>query len=154
MKQRIPSALSAASSPALQAAPKPRTGSSTTRAPWARAMAPEPSSEPLSTTMGVKPAGMAARSPGSAAASLRTGMTTSGTARLYTAASLCRPRKCSRFCEQWRVWGVVAWAVGQDRQVTLTTDPPRVLVVEDDPTVADVVMRYLQREGYRVDVVS
>jgi DNA-binding response OmpR family regulator len=28
----------------------------------------------------------------------------------------------------------------------------RVLVIEDDPTVAEVVSRYLSREGYRVDV--
>ena len=29
----------------------------------------------------------------------------------------------------------------------------RVLVVEDDPTVAEVVVRYLEREGYEVDAV-
>jgi DNA-binding response OmpR family regulator len=28
----------------------------------------------------------------------------------------------------------------------------RILVIEDDPTVAEVVERYLEREGYRVDV--
>jgi len=32
--------------------------------------------------------------------------------------------------------------------------PPRVLVVEDDPTVAEVVGRYLEREGYEVQTVS
>jgi DNA-binding response OmpR family regulator len=31
---------------------------------------------------------------------------------------------------------------------------PRILVVEDDPTVADVVVRYLEREGYEVDPVA
>jgi DNA-binding response OmpR family regulator len=31
---------------------------------------------------------------------------------------------------------------------------PRVLLVEDDPTVADVVVRYLQDDGYRVDLES
>jgi DNA-binding response OmpR family regulator len=30
----------------------------------------------------------------------------------------------------------------------------RVLIIEDDPTVAEVVGRYLKREGYAVDVVS
>ena len=30
----------------------------------------------------------------------------------------------------------------------------RILVIEDDPTVAEVVARYLAREGYEVDVVS
>ena len=30
----------------------------------------------------------------------------------------------------------------------------RVLVVEDEPTVSDVVARYLRREGYRVDAAS
>jgi two-component system response regulator ResD len=30
----------------------------------------------------------------------------------------------------------------------------RVLVVDDDPTVADVVTRYLEREGFAVDVVA
>ena len=42
----------AAVRPAQQAAPKPRTGSRTTRAPSAAASAPEPSVEPLSTTIG------------------------------------------------------------------------------------------------------
>lgn len=32
--------------------------------------------------------------------------------------------------------------------------PERVLIVEDDRTVAEVVGRYLEREGYRVDIVS
>jgi DNA-binding response OmpR family regulator len=32
--------------------------------------------------------------------------------------------------------------------------PSRVLVVEDDPTVAEVVGRYLEREGYEVKIVS
>jgi DNA-binding response OmpR family regulator len=32
--------------------------------------------------------------------------------------------------------------------------PPRVLVVEDDPTVSDVVRRYLQRDGLEADVVA
>src|SRR5579862_1527587 len=30
----------------------------------------------------------------------------------------------------------------------------RVLVIEDDPNVAEVVMRYLEREGYEVDAVA
>src|SRR5439155_17847848 len=31
---------------------------------------------------------------------------------------------------------------------------PRILVVEDDPTVSEVVGRYLSREGYEVDRVA
>src|SRR5438309_10656792 len=30
------------------------------------------------------------------------------------------------------------------------TDAARILLVEDDPTVADIVVRYLRREGYEV----
>lgn len=33
-------------------------------------------------------------------------------------------------------------------------DPITVLVAEDDPTVAEVVARYLEREGFRVDIVG
>lgn len=33
-------------------------------------------------------------------------------------------------------------------------DAARVLVVDDDPTVADVVVRYLEREGYTADAVA
>ncbi len=43
---------SAAVSPAKQAAPKPGTGSCTTRAPSSAASAPDPSVDPLSTTIG------------------------------------------------------------------------------------------------------
>ena len=32
--------------------------------------------------------------------------------------------------------------------------PTRVLVVEDDPTVAEVVVRYLEREGFAVETVG
>jgi len=35
-----------------------------------------------------------------------------------------------------------------------TIDKPFVLLVEDDDTVAEVVERYLEREGFRVEVVS
>ena len=34
------------------------------------------------------------------------------------------------------------------------TTGPRVLIVEDDPNVSEVVARYLEREGYRVEVAS
>ena len=34
----------------------------------------------------------------------------------------------------------------------LTASPPRILVVEDDPTVSEVVTRYLEREGFVVEV--
>jgi DNA-binding response OmpR family regulator len=33
----------------------------------------------------------------------------------------------------------------------VTASPPRVLVVEDDPTVSEVVTRYLERDGYTVE---
>ncbi len=35
-----------------------------------------------------------------------------------------------------------------------TTSIPRVLVVDDDETVSDVVRRYLEREGYEVDTAT
>lgn len=35
--------------------------------------------------------------------------------------------------------------------VAVTSAVPRVLVVEDDPTVSEVVIRYLEREGYLVE---
>ena len=50
MKQTI--SASAAVRPAKQAAPKPGVSSRTTRAPSAAASSPEPSVEPLSTTIG------------------------------------------------------------------------------------------------------
>ncbi|WP_239137373.1 response regulator transcription factor [Sphaerisporangium rufum] len=34
------------------------------------------------------------------------------------------------------------------------TSRPRILVVDDDPTVAEVVVRYLERDGYAVDSVG
>ncbi len=37
---------------------------------------------------------------------------------------------------------------------TMATSSPKVLVVDDDPTVREVVMRYLLREGYRVEESS
>ena len=41
---------------------------------------------------------------------------------------------------------------GHNRPVPLTASPPRILVVEDDPTVSEVVTRYLEREGFVVEV--
>jgi len=38
--------------------------------------------------------------------------------------------------------------------VPAPTVAPRVLVIEDDPNVSEVVGRYLEREGYRVEVVA
>ena len=74
---------SAAHSPAQQAAPNPRCGSTTTRAPSRAASAPDPSVEPLSTTIGAYPAGMRSRTHGSASRSSSTGRTTSGIPRFY-----------------------------------------------------------------------
>jgi DNA-binding response OmpR family regulator len=34
----------------------------------------------------------------------------------------------------------------------VSADPPRVLVIDDDPTLAEVVERYLEREGFTVEV--
>ncbi len=34
----------------------------------------------------------------------------------------------------------------------MSADPPRVLVIDDDPTLAEVVERYLEREGFTVEV--
>jgi len=38
--------------------------------------------------------------------------------------------------------------------IQVTTTAPRVLIVEDDPNVSEVVARYLEREGYRVEQVD
>ncbi|HEY2637382.1 MAG TPA: response regulator transcription factor, partial [Solirubrobacteraceae bacterium] len=35
--------------------------------------------------------------------------------------------------------------------MSVTTTTPRVLIIEDDPNVAEVVTRYLEREGYAVE---
>ena len=69
--------LDAASSPAWQAAPKPRCGTFTTVAPWPAAISAEPSVEPLSATIGRYPTGILVSSQGRAPASLRQGSTTS-----------------------------------------------------------------------------
>lgn len=42
--------------------------------------------------------------------------------------------------------------MGHNRLVSVTVSPPRILVVEDDPTVSEVVTRYLEREGFVVEV--
>ena len=75
MKQTM--SLVAATSPAWQAAPKPRCGTGTTVAPWSAAMLADASVEPLSATMGWKPAGIRDRTQGSASASFRQGRMTS-----------------------------------------------------------------------------
>ena len=75
MKQTT--SVSAASNPAKHAAPKPRCGSRTTRAPHDPATSDDRSREPLSTTSGTKPGGMAASTPGIACASSRAGRITS-----------------------------------------------------------------------------
>ena len=71
----------AARSPVQQAAPNPRAGSSTTSAPCARAIAADPSREPLSTTIGRYAGGMRVSTHGRARASSSTGRITSITAR-------------------------------------------------------------------------
>jgi DNA-binding response OmpR family regulator len=38
--------------------------------------------------------------------------------------------------------------------IPVATTSPRVLIIEDDPNVSEVVARYLEREGYRVERVS
>ena len=63
----------AASSPAWQAAPKPRRGSWTTVAPRSRAMSAEPSVEPLSTTIARQPARDAVQHPGQRLGLVQTG---------------------------------------------------------------------------------
>jgi len=48
--------------------------------------------------------------------------------------------------------GSAVTGVGHNRPVSLTASPPRILVVEDDLTVSEVVTRYLEREGFVVEV--
>jgi CheY-like chemotaxis protein len=38
--------------------------------------------------------------------------------------------------------------------VSASATAPRVLIVEDDPNVSEVVARYLEREGYTVETVA
>jgi DNA-binding response OmpR family regulator len=46
-------------------------------------------------------------------------------------------------------------AVVEDEKVMpVTTAAPRVLIIEDDPNVSEVVSRYLEREGYVVETVD
>jgi DNA-binding response OmpR family regulator len=45
-------------------------------------------------------------------------------------------------------------AVTGERIPTVVSEQPRVLVVDDDPTVAEVVARYLERDGCRVEIVA
>ena len=80
----------AAHSPAKHAAPNPARGSCTTCAPSAAASSPEPSVEPLSTTIGWYPAGMRSSTHGSAARSFRTGRMT------WRTCSTVRPPSCER----------------------------------------------------------
>jgi DNA-binding response OmpR family regulator len=63
--------------------------------------------------------------------------------------------KCSRFGELVLVlqtlpagWGEDGWVL--DAQPT----SPRVLIIDDDPTVSEVVARYLEREGYGVEIAT
>jgi hypothetical protein len=76
MKQTTSSVL--ATSPAQQAEPKPRIGSSITNAPKSAAHCPEPSIDPLSTTIERYPSGIRESTQGKAATSSRTGRMTSG----------------------------------------------------------------------------
>ena len=87
-----------ATSPAQHAAPKPRRGSSTTRAPSARAIAPEPSVEPLSTTIGVHSGGRPASTSGSARASSSTGSTTSNVRVSVMRSTVTTRRSDARVC--------------------------------------------------------
>ncbi len=52
-------------------------------------------------------------------------------------------------------YGLTAWRPFAQCMIgTMATSAPKVLVVDDDPTVREVVMRYLLREGYRVEESS
>ena len=44
--------------------------------------------------------------------------------------------------------------MGHNRPVSLAVSPPRILLVEDDATVSEVVTRYLEREGFVVEVAG
>jgi hypothetical protein len=70
--------------PGVGGCPEPRAASGTTVAPSDRTTSPEPSVEPLSTTIGRKPSGILSRIHGNASASFRHGKITSA----ITAATL------------------------------------------------------------------
>ncbi len=165
----------AAVSPAWQAAPKPRRVSRTTVAPSSRATRSEPSVEPLSTTIARHPGGIRRSTHGSAAASSRQGRTTStdragppgggsgeegmwsrhspyergtdipGTGSLRNTDAGARP---GRFAHAGCEAGPHGAATHRRRGRS------RVLVVDDDPTVAEIVTGYLDRAGYVVDRVG
>src|ERR1700694_1289539 len=90
-----------------------------------------------------------------AASSLSTGMTTSGTHRFYPARSYSLRSKCSRFGELCRWRSHQRCGPGHHRVVLpATMTASRVLIIEDDPNVSEVVARYLEREGYQVETVD
>src|SRR5687768_15338103 len=99
---------------------------------------------------------MAASSPGRATASSRTGMMTSGTDRLYPSTHYAFLPRSSQFDEQARPpadrarWG---WR-SSEPMVDAPAVAARVLIIEDDPNVAEVVGRYLTREGYEVEIAT
>ena len=45
-------------------------------------------------------------------------------------------------------------SLGAGGSITTVAQQYRVLVVDDDPNISEVVARYLEREGYLVDVAS
>src|SRR5882757_1690061 len=188
----------AASSPAWQAAPKPRTGSLTTYAPSSAATCAEPSVEPLSTTIARHPRGIRASTHGRAAASSRQGRTTSATTTgglsgptasatvpnavpgsvavgdgLVTLFTLRRRvghigrsiltkhvRQARTGPGPWSL-SVAGVRLGSMSSATVPVPAPpvqqsrrRVLVVDDDLTVAEVVASYLDRAGFDVDRVA
>ena len=44
--------------------------------------------------------------------------------------------------------------VESKNMTTPSVEKQRILVVDDDPTISEVVARYLEREGYDVDIAS
>jgi len=59
------------------------------------------------------------------------------------------PEECLRPNHSLKIWGAIA-VVGGGRPTILLVAKARILVVDDDPTVVEVLTRYLDREGFEV----
>src|SRR5271165_210245 len=59
------------------------------------------------------------------------------------------PEECLRPNHSLKIWGAIG-VVGGGRPTIVLVAKARILVVDDDPTVVEVLTRYLDREGFEV----
>jgi DNA-binding response OmpR family regulator len=80
---------------------------------------------------------------------------TVGTAQYYPELPYGPVPECSRFDELRAVLGPTrAGRRHHESVIPAATTAPRVLIVDDDANVAEVLARYLEREGYQVETVG